>query len=288
MSNFKSMLLGSFDGLHSGHRILFEQCLHPFAVLLIVNIPRKKEFIFPINERIKQINYCYRPAHIFVFDVMKKNLTGKQFLKDILLPYQLSEIVVGDNFTFGSDQLSASYLSMACEQLKIIPIGKDGVSSSSIKTYLSLGQVDKANNLLSNCFFYEGKVIHGEMIARQLGCPTANFLIPNKQVRILSGSYISVTLYNGKFYDSITFFGKSKTHTSQQKWHGENHLLNQNIDLYNQKISVYCLKFIRENQQFSSINLLKKNINNDLRICRNFFKQNPVCQSLLHWKIFNL
>ena len=288
MNNFfETLFLGGFDGLHIGHQLLFQNAEYPMGVIMMIEIPRKKQFIFPVDERINQIKHFYKPNDIIVYNVTQNNVTGEQFLKNSLLNKRINKIIVGSNFTFGSDRLSAIKLLPACKELKIIPVKKN-VSSSKIKKYLSTGKLEIANNFLASCFCYEGNVVHGQHMSSKFNCPTANFLIPETSIKLFSGSYISVTKLQDSFYKSVTFVGQSKTFPNE-KWSVQTHLLGtRSINLYGQEIKTYFIKFIRQNEKFKLIQDLKKSIIADVRIAKSFFAKNSLDENLARWKVFNL
>lgn len=113
-----------------------------------------------------------------------------------------------------------------------------------------------------------GKVrIHNQR-GRKLGFPTANINVSRK---IAEGIYVSKTKIGEKGYKSLTFIGTAKTF-GEIKFHAENYILDFKGDLYGLWISIELLKKLRGNKKFKSADDLIKQMKDDEKMAREFFK----------------
>jgi riboflavin kinase/FMN adenylyltransferase len=161
--------------------------------------------------------------------------------------------VVGDNFFFGKDrrgnpQFLQDYCKANNKTCIVVPAfywQKEKVSSSLIRTALKDGDADKAKNLLGRPFRYSGVVIHGHHRGRSIGVPTAN-LQTAVQFSPRLGVYCSKLLWQGQSYPSITNVGINPTVTSSSNLKIETHVLQKDINLYDQSVAVDLLHFLRD------------------------------------------
>ena len=117
---------------------------------------------------------------------------------------------------------------------------------------------------------FKGKVQKGHGRGKDLGFPSANV---NLHTKIPEGIYISQTKITSKTYQSLTFIGQAKSF-NETKYHSETYLLDYQANLYNKWISVNLIKKIRANQKFAKVLDLIKQMQEDEKVARNYFKKN--------------
>ncbi|MGE8079789.1 riboflavin kinase [Peribacillus loiseleuriae] len=116
-----------------------------------------------------------------------------------------------------------------------------------------------------------GRVVHGRKMGRQLGFPTAN--VDADAVLLANGVYGVHVVVKGKQYQGIMNVGVKPTFGSTLKKTFEVHLLDFFDDLYGEFIKCQLLFKVREEQKFASIDLLKKQITEDIYRAIEKFKQ---------------
>lgn len=121
---------------------------------------------------------------------------------------------------------------------------------------------------MQNMITLRGKVKKGESRGKDLGFPTANIDV-NKTLE--EGIYISSVKLKNKTYGALTFIGKAITF-NETKLQAETYILDFNQDIYNNWISITLILKIRENKKFDNINELIKEMRNDEKIARKYFK----------------
>ena len=226
---------------------------------------------------------------IIEFSEALKNCTPNEFLSDIL--YQQLNVVkmfAGANFRFGknregtiqnskefSQAIGLEIITVDLEQTKSLD-GKDKtvISSQSIRGLISNGELETANTLLGRNWCVTGIVKKGKQQGRELGFPTANldmgyFLKPPFGVYVTKLKIIDHKTNKtiNDWLPSISNIGKRPT-VSGDDINIETHVIDfQNhgvdINLYNKRIKVELLKFLRPEIKFSSLLELKKQIEID-------------------------
>ena len=233
---------------------------------------------------------------IIEFSEALKNCTPNEFLSDIL--YQQLNVVkmfAGANFRFGknregtiqnskefSQAIGLEIITVDLEQTKSLD-GKDKtvISSQSIRGLISNGELETANTLLGRNWCVTGIVKKGKQQGRELGFPTANldmgyFLKPPFGVYVTKLKIIDHKTNKtiNDWLPSISNIGKRPT-VSGDDINIETHVIDfQNhgvdINLYNKRIKVELLKFLRPEIKFSSLLELKKQIGIDTQKAKKF------------------
>lgn len=122
----------------------------------------------------------------------------------------------------------------------------------------------KENN---NENWYQSRVTKGNRQGRTLGFPTLNLdpsILPKDQKE---GVYAALFRHEGKTYKAALFFGK-RVVLGETKPVLELYILDFAESLYNKFVTFRIGNFIREVKNFSTLNDLKKQIENDVKKIR--------------------
>ncbi len=296
-NNFKNhglcLSIGNFDGIHLGHQSIIYQLKEtskkynlPCAImtfephpLAYFNQNKKTDFrITTLKQKIKILEK--HKIDYLILQNFNKNfseLSADFFIKNILeKTLNVKYLTIGYDFTFGKNRqgnfrdLELAKFSL-CEinPIKINIANQEYTCSSSlVRSLLKSGNIDQANKILGHNFTIENPVIHGKKLATNIGFPTANQICKPQQIQPKFGVYktlVSLENSNDKLL-AITNFGLKPTfHNNLSTPLFETHILNFKKDLYNQKISVELIEFIRNEIKFSSIEELKNQINLDIK-----------------------
>ena len=286
------ILIGNFDGLHSGHQKLFKQAKKlknklnlKLGVITFDPIPKmffnNKIKNYRISNLNQKINYFRKFRVDFIinknFNKKFSKITYKKFIKNILYKkLNAKYIFVSNNFRFGYKregnvnllrkyQIEYNYKLINPKPLK----NKNKIISSTfIRKLLQNGSLNSANRILKRNWSIEGIVEKGRMMGKKIGFPTCNIDIKNYIVAKPGVYAVKVKILNSiKSYKGIANLGYRPT------FNGKKILLEVNIfnfsgNLYNKKLSVEFLKFIRGEKKFKNIKQLKKQINLDLKIAK--------------------
>ena len=283
-SNFNITTIGSFDGIHLGHKkilqtitktakknngksILITFWPHPRYIL-----KKKNDFklLTSLDEKIKifeenKIDILY----VIDFSLKFSKVSAYNFVKNILLDeLKTNCILIGYNNNFGKNREgNIKYLEQNKNifNIDIISIPKQSVdkisiSSTKIREHLINGKIQSANQLLGRKYSINGKVVRGNGIGRKINFPTANIEI-NEPKKLLpkNGVYAVKVILNKKTYLGMLNIGYKPTIENKKKTIEVN-IFKFSKDIYNNKISIDFIKRIRNEKKFKNLNELKKQL----------------------------
>ncbi len=111
----------------------------------------------------------------------------------------------------------------------------------------------------------QGTVIHGDHQGQLLGFPTANLSTPTGNIEAACGVYGGTVLIDS---DTIIYTCAIVIRERNSEKALEVHILDFNKDLYGKQLTVTIKIFIRDWQEFSDVEALKKQIKKDLKLVR--------------------
>ena len=278
-----AVALGFFDGLHLGHievikRTLLKDGLAPVVFTFNDNtlLPKFKEkkghYIIAFEQKAEIFEkigaeYIYAPDFNDVKDFSARDFV-KKILKDLL---KAAVVVCGYDFRFGKGgegnpavlkELCAEY-GITCEVVPAVMVDGETVSSTVIREKIRNGDIETANRYLGYELSYNLPVLKGKQIGRTIGFPTINQQIPDYMVKPKNGVYKSWTIVDGKTYRSITNIGVKPTVDYDGDALMETHIIGFNGDLYGKIVRVALRGFIRDEEKFPDLNVLKERILSD-------------------------
>jgi riboflavin kinase / FMN adenylyltransferase len=115
----------------------------------------------------------------------------------------------------------------------------------------------------------KGIVQAGNSRGKSMGYPTVNFPIESS---IPEGIYISEIKINGEIHQSVTFIGKVVTF-NEEDYICETYILDYDKDIYGEKVFVYLIKKIRDNQKFNTKDDLIKQMDKDIEYAKSYFSK---------------
>lgn len=273
-----AIALGTFDGVHKGHRAVlnlpegFNKIAVTFAVPPKLVLSGESGLITTAEDKcriLKNINI----DEIYLLDFENnRNMRASEFLDFLYGKFAPCLISCGFNYRFGKNgEGNTETLQKFCEEKGIefkcvspVNTGDIPVSSTLIRKMLTNGEIDKANSLLTEPFSFESEVISGDRRGRTIGFPTVNQKYPKELVRLKFGVYRTDVLIGKKRYSGITNIGIRPTYKSDYII-SETYILNFSGNLYGKKIRIVPLEFLREEKKFSSLEELKKQIAEDIK-----------------------
>ncbi len=261
------LVIGFFDGLHQGHLRLFND-IKKATVLTFITIPKKNLTLYPLDERIRQLENL-GVKDIIIYNLENDNCTAYEFVKKYLYQLNPKKIVVGSDFVFGSDQKDTTILN---DLFNCKIVATDKFSSTTIKKKISNGKIKSANAYLMQPYYRLGEVIKGKQHGRTLGFPTINFVLDQKLIPIYNGVYITKTIIENKIYPSVTFVGRPLTINAQREVLIETHIIDFEKDLYGHKLAVVFNKLIAEPKKFKDETELKLQIGKYVASAKKYHK----------------
>ena len=273
--------IGKFDGDHLGHQKIFEEMrrIRDLCGLKIAAFT----FVWPDRLQIASNEEKHRSLEKEGIDFLVeypftdeiRMTSGEDFLKNVLVEkMKMAWIVAGKDCSFGYNKSgNAALLKQYADiyDYKVTFIDKikaddTDISSTRIRSLLSDGSVDKILELKGEYYSITGKVIHNKQLGRTIGFPTVNIIPSADKFLPRRGVYATQThLEDGQIYLSMTNIGYNPTveETNLSDVKCETHIFDFDRDIYGQTIKVDFIKFIREEQKFSSLDELINQLNND-------------------------
>ena len=281
-----AIALGNFDGVHVGHQKLILEMIKranrnglKSSVLLFQN--HTKLFLDGVgpslitspeqkNDLIYKLGVEIIYSMIFNESVMK--LSPEEFVTEILIKkLNVKTIVVGSDYRFGFKASGDSNLLMKLGDkfgidVKIFePVLIEGevVSSTRIRDCLLSGKIEQARILLGRDYSLYGKVVSGKKIGKKLGFPTANIQPLVNYVIPQNGVYSTQTVVDEVKYLSATSVGYNPTFT-ENSIKIESHIIDFDSTIYGNTVELLFIKYLREEIKFDNLELLKKQIQDDI------------------------
>lgn len=290
--------IGNFDGVHLGHQKIISTAVekarqiggtavgftfrpHPRIAL---NPSAQIPLLLTYDEKIEKLSRTGLDLLIEEpFGRQFSTISPEKFFTDILMRrLDAHAIVVGYDFAFGKEREGhLDLLSRLCQdsgvELTVVSAQRTNdevVSSSRIRQHLLAGDVEGANRLLGEEFFYRGVVEKGEGRGRKIGFPTANLKLEQK-LALPYGVYATIARVlrgeSRETYPSVTNVGVRPTfQTGDQQLPAliEAHLIDQEIDLYGATLEVRFVRRLRAEKKFSGIDELRRQISDDVQEAR--------------------
>lgn len=287
--------VGNFDGVHLGHQHLMAS-LQDYAnrqslqTAVILFEPQPKEFFLgakapPRLSALRDKVVAIRDMGIdwvWVqrFDARLARQAPETFARDSLAhSLRARHVVVGDDFRFGLErrgdlallQSVGADLGFSAEGTGSFIEADQRVSSTAIREALLRDDFTTAERLLGRPYSLSGKVIHGQHLGRELGFPTANIAI-GQHPRAVNGVY-RVRVW--RQHDTVSMNAIAnvgvKPSFAQLGPLLEVHLLDRDLDLYGQPLTVEFIEKVRAARKFNSLDELKTQIQQDITTVRAAF-----------------
>lgn len=295
-----AIALGTFDGLHAGHRRVIAAITstdagastgaadqvptvvsfwpHPREVLhgetrLRLDLPEEKlGLLEPLG---------IRQLVLVPFTPELAALPPEAFVRQVLVEQlEARRVAVGDNFRFGRGRsgsaadlvaLGAAH-GIAVAVLPMLHDGAERVSSSRIRRALAAGNLAEARRLLGRPYRFSGPVVSGRGLGHQLGWPTANLRIDRRKLLPAEGVYAAwAWLQPGEAaMAAVMNLGPQPTVDPEAPSAVEVHLLDRQIDLSGHSLTVEPIALLRGQQRFDGLAALVDQIGRDADQARAF------------------
>ena len=275
--------IGTFDGVHKGHELVFKQ-IKNYTKLLPIVITFKKspkdiiknnevKTIYDIKTKEKLIcNFGVKEIISIDFDNTIKILTAENFIELLKRHLKLKLLVIGEDATIGKDKIGkknglGNILKKYNCDLKTINIKKDDnekISTSELKKLIEIGEITTVNKNLSGDYFIEGRIIEGKKLGRELGYPTANLDYSKEIVIPKDGIYKTNSIFKGKKFLSITSIGNNPTFNEKIKTI-ETYIIDFNKNIYGENLKIIFKDYIRGQIKFGNKEDLITQMDKDLK-----------------------
>jgi len=252
----RAVAIGSFDGVHRGHRRVLEAAraahLRP-AVVTFDPHPRRYfgervELLSTLERRLELLDDAgVEDVLVLRFDEALAALEPEAFADSMLRGIGAETVAAGDGFRFGRGRAGdLALLERLGFDVRRVPL-VDNVSSSHVRKLLAAGDVARAATLLGRPPEVEGIVVLGDRRGRLLGFPTANLDTPADLLVPELGIYAGATIGHRT---AISIGTNPHYHGIERRVEG--HLLDFDGDLYGRRMVFELWERLRDEAAFGS------------------------------------
>ena len=279
--------IGFFDGVHLGHRHLINQV----KMAASLNGWCSSIITFPVHPR-QVIQSDYQPSLLsspeekiellastgidncilLPFTRELSMLTAWEFMQLLYDKYKVRMLVIGYDHRFGHNRAETfedycrygRELGIHIMQATAYTQEQDKVSSSVIRRALLSGEVYTAAKYLGYSYSLDGTVVDGYKVGRKIGFPTANLRVDFSNKLIPSiGVYAVRVQVAGQQWKGMLSIGYRPTLNNGNDLSIEVHILDFQGDIYNQKMRLEFIEFLRPEVKFDSVDELIAQMHQD-------------------------
>ena len=301
LPRFKNAVItiGSFDGVHKGHISIIHRIRelarqNEGESVMITFDPHPRQIIYPQDHSLRLLTTLREKIgllrdsgldHLVIvpFTFEFSRMEAEEYLHKILVSrFNPSIFVIGYDHRFGLNrtgdvaflkQMQKRY-GFSVEEIEKATVDEIVVSSTKIRMAIQHREIIKANQLLGHNYRLTGRVIRGLRIGNTLGYPTANIEIadPNKLIPP-EGIYAVKLRIDGRWLKGMMYIGTRPTLKVKGKQSIEINIFDYNNDIYGESVEIELLAYVRDDQKFDNLSLLKKQISDDERVVRRLFNR---------------
>jgi len=278
--------IGAFDGVHLGHRAVLARVRERARVSGLDAVvasfePLPREFfvrgrpvarLSSVREKIERFREARMDRALLLrFNAALAAMSAQEFIERVLVKrLNAREVWVGEGFRFGHarsgdvDMLQRLGREHGFTALALDPIVIDGerISSSAIREALAGGSFALAARWLGRAFAIGGHVVRGQQLGRKLGYPTANVRLGSRTSPVEGIFAVRVHGIGDSALPGVASLGVRPTVNGKEPLL-EAHLFDFDGDLYGRRIQVEFVEKLRDEEKFSDLDAMVKQIDRD-------------------------
>lgn len=288
-----ALTLGVFDGVHRGHAAIIARlkviASEGGVAAVAVTFDRPPEVVLepdrvhlqlvPVHRRVELLMAAGAvDVVVLAFDDELAATPAERFALDLFEATEVTDIVVGENFRFGSGgagdadllgSVGASH-NVAVVEEPLLALDGAPVSSTRIKQALLSGDVAAATRWLGRYPETEGIVVPGEGRGREVGYPTANLAVDEGIVVPADGVYAGWAYWEGRRAPAAISIGENPTFNCPRSSRRsvEAHLIDVSEELLGQQLRLEFVQRFREQRRFGDAKALGYAIGKDVSEAR--------------------
>ncbi len=291
--------VGSYDGVHAGHRRIIGKLVDTAAArglrsVVVTFEPHPRQVLasesqdpprlLTLLEEKAMLIESLGVEWLFVvnFDSAFASQSSESFIDSVLTGLiGAQRIVIGYDHGFGRNRKGgartlrrmASKKGFSVDVVDEVRLQAEHFSSTRIRTFLLDGRIREANLFLGAPYMISGEVVNGAKRGRAMGFPTVNLRI-GSQDKLLPkyGVYVASTFVGGKEYRAMMNIGTRPTVSARDCPAVEAHILDLDGELYGMTLTFYLLDRLRDEIRFRSIDDLRLQLQKDEKEVKQFHK----------------
>lgn len=280
---------GVFDGVHKGHIEIISRLKQAATSIqgesVVVTFWPHPRMVLNLDPSIKLLNTLEEKLtlleksgvdHVVVVpftEEFSKQSSEEFVVNELVNKLNVCHLIVGFNHHFGKGRegnfdLMQSYAlkyRFTVQKLDAKLVDNEKVSSTLIRKALLEGDIETSGSCLGYNYMITGKVVEGNKLGRTIGFPTANIKL-NHNFKLIpkEGVYAVEVDVLGKLYPGMLNMGYRPTVVKNPSTMSiEVHIIGFSGDLYEENITLYFKKRIRDEMKFDGIESLKRQLHRD-------------------------
>ena len=295
-----ALTIGVFDGVHRGHTHLISQLIgeaasndllagvvtfreHPAAVL---RPSFQAQYLTSFEDRLDLLGQTKIDLAVpITFDRALASLAAGEFISLLQENLRMVSLVVGPDFAMGRkregtiERLTELGDEMGFT-LKVIEglqeANGETVRSTTVRTALAKGDVERVSDLLGRRFTLKGPVVSGEGRGGSLGIPTANLSPPSEMATPGDGIYAAYAHLDDHKMKAAVSIGTNPTFGGLDRTI-EPFILDFDGNLYGSTLRLEFVRRLRDQVKFDSVDALLEQIDRDVTQTRQILENAPPC-----------
>lgn len=285
--------IGSFDGVHRGHRVLLEELVSlarqdaaKSLVISFTHLPAQTLYPEGVHHQLSTADEKARLIYeagideviLLDFTTELARLSAAEFMRDYVRSrWGVTRLLMGYDHSFGSDRMlsfeqrsqEAELLGLELIRSSSVAYSGEAISSSRIRNLLQTGHLSEAHQLLGYYYGLTGTVVEGKQIGRTIGYPTANvsLLEPSKLVPRVGVYAVRVYIRQQLTpHGGMLYIGNRPTVSGEGK-SIEVNLFDFSGNLYAETLTIEFISFVRDEAKFESLDTLRAQLAEDKARC---------------------
>ena len=314
-----ALTIGNFDGVHLGHQAMLARLkdaadrLGLVACVMIFE-PHPREFFAPdmaptrltsLREKLELLAAAgVEEVRICRFNFDFARIPADEFILRILQQgLGVRWMLVGDDFRFGARRAGdfamlqdfSRRCGFAVEQMPGYTVDGVRVSSTAVRNALAAGKLNFVGHLLGRPYSISGRVISGDRLGKKIGFPTANIQLKHNRPPLWGIFAVEVEMVAPaldappplEILRGVASLGVRPTVHEHGKPVLEVHLFDFDRNIYGSHLKVRFLHKLRDEEKFSDVGELTKQIKRDVENTQAYFASvsplnAPAAEKYLH------
>ena len=283
------LTIGTFDGLHWGHKSLIAQlkqaahkrqtqsaviAFHPRPKAVFAPHTFGRDYLTTAEERIDLFEKLDIDILILIpFTLKLAQTTAYDFMTLLVDHLNLVEFWAGHDFALGKGREGnikrlgeiGQELNFSVHEFEPFLLDGEIVSSTQIRQLLIGGEIRQATRLLGRYPSLRSQIIRGAQRGHIIGFPTANFAVPEERLIPANGVYATFVQLPGsqRRYPSATNVGVRPSFDGAGERTVEAFIFDFDRDIYDQTLTLEFVEHLRPEKKFNGIHELKAQIAQD-------------------------
>ncbi|MAT07280.1 MAG: hypothetical protein CL424_19800 [Acidimicrobiaceae bacterium] len=271
------VVLGEFDGFHLGHRHLVQAAarvarLGERPLTAVVFDVGRDRVLHELSDRTHAL-LRHGVSQIRVLQLSLESATAAEVADTITTACRPALIVMAcapDGTAGDYPDVRTEFRARGVDVVEVDRVVDHAgpITAERVRTAVGTGDIDAVVELTGEPYPITGIVQRGQQLGRTIGYPTANLDPPAGRVIPAKGVYAARVRHDGTVYDAAVNVGVRPTVDASDVLVIEAHLLDVDIELYDERITVSLTHRVRDEHRFESLDALTDQLARDVATVR--------------------